>query len=209
MPFRCRPVGHYAKNSEVLIGSAIARRGFDRNSRGRLPSTAAVRQKVSSVMAYIMIAAAVWEARSHFGSPLFTIAGATLLLVFVGIHNACDTVTIMFFLVATRSRKPRCGKGINNDNYTPRIKTSRQGTSRLVYRNGLQVMVGESGWRKIQKWRSPTGSNSPRTRVSPFQVQRTQSAFRRHNDSKEDFTDLSSKQRANFTHCLAFQFAPS
>lgn len=56
-------------------------------------------------MAYIMIAAAVWEARSHFGSPLFTVAGATLLLLFVGIHNACDTVTYHVFL--SRNTQPK------------------------------------------------------------------------------------------------------
>ncbi len=54
--------------------------------------------------AYITLAASAWAARSHFRESLFGVGGASLLLLFVGIHNAWDAVT---YHVYSRSKNDR------------------------------------------------------------------------------------------------------
>src|SRR5262249_52132121 len=48
-------------------------------------------------IAYGMLAAAAYVARARFNQALFGIATVTLLLLFIGIHNAWDTVTYLVF----------------------------------------------------------------------------------------------------------------
>jgi hypothetical protein len=43
--------------------------------------------------AYAMLAGSAYVARSHARPALFVVGAATLLLLFVGIHNAWDVVT--------------------------------------------------------------------------------------------------------------------
>ena len=47
--------------------------------------------------AYAILAGSAYEAQSHERPALFLVAGATLLLLFVGIHNAWDAVTYHIF----------------------------------------------------------------------------------------------------------------
>jgi hypothetical protein len=49
-------------------------------------------------VAYIMLSVAAFSARSHVRESLFVIAGAALLLLFCGIHNAWDAVTYNVFV---------------------------------------------------------------------------------------------------------------
>jgi hypothetical protein len=51
--------------------------------------------------AYSMLAVSAFAARSHVREALFGVGAAALLLLFVGIHNAWDGVTYLFFV-----RKP-------------------------------------------------------------------------------------------------------
>jgi hypothetical protein len=53
--------------------------------------------------AYVVLAGAAFAARSNERTALFTVGTAALLLLFVGIHNAWDTVT---HLVFTHMQKP-------------------------------------------------------------------------------------------------------
>jgi hypothetical protein len=55
-------------------------------------------------VAYTALLAATPFLRHHPTESLFVVAGASLLLVFVGIHNSWDTVT---FLALQGARKPR------------------------------------------------------------------------------------------------------
>jgi hypothetical protein len=52
--------------------------------------------------AYATLAGAAFAAGSHAGAALFAIAGAALLLLFVGIHNAWDAVTYHVFIAKRR-----------------------------------------------------------------------------------------------------------
>jgi hypothetical protein len=52
--------------------------------------------------AYIVLAISAYEAHSHARSALFLVSTAALLLLFIGIHNAWDTVTYHVFV---RSRQ--------------------------------------------------------------------------------------------------------
>jgi hypothetical protein len=52
-------------------------------------------------VAYIALLAGGWELESNSTTSLFIVAGAVMLLLFIGIHNAWDTVT---FLVLTRPK---------------------------------------------------------------------------------------------------------
>ena len=53
---------------------------------------------VLPVMAYGILAAAAYAIPSHTGKALFGVASAALLLLFIGIHNAWDTVTYLVFV---------------------------------------------------------------------------------------------------------------
>jgi hypothetical protein len=48
--------------------------------------------------AYAMLAGSAFAARSHARTALFIVGAAALLLLFVGIHNAWDTVTHLVFV---------------------------------------------------------------------------------------------------------------
>jgi len=48
--------------------------------------------------AYLMLAASAFMVHSHTRASLFTVAAASLLLLFVGIHNAWDAVTYHVFV---------------------------------------------------------------------------------------------------------------
>ena len=54
-------------------------------------------------VAYGVLAASGYGARSYAEQALFGVAASTLLLLFIGIHNAWDNVT---YLVVTRGRQP-------------------------------------------------------------------------------------------------------
>jgi hypothetical protein len=51
---------------------------------------------------YAVLAVAGYAARTHERDALFGIAAASLLLLFVGIHNAWDAVTYHIFVVRGR-----------------------------------------------------------------------------------------------------------
>jgi hypothetical protein len=53
---------------------------------------------------YAMLAGSACFARSHTSAALFVVGGATLLLLFIGIHNAWDTIIYHVF-----TRKPSDG----------------------------------------------------------------------------------------------------
>src|SRR5689334_22652548 len=55
------------------------------------------------LFAYAATLTAALELQTHETTSLFVVAAAVLLLLFIGIHNAWDTVT---FLVVQRSRSP-------------------------------------------------------------------------------------------------------
>jgi len=57
------------------------------------------------VVAYGSITGGALTLVTHTGGALFAVAAATLLLVFIGIHNAWDTVTWL----TTRNREPDAG----------------------------------------------------------------------------------------------------
>jgi hypothetical protein len=50
------------------------------------------------IVGYTMLASSAYTAISHLRSALFIAAGAALLLLFIGIHNAWDTVTHLVFV---------------------------------------------------------------------------------------------------------------
>jgi hypothetical protein len=54
--------------------------------------------------AYATLAASAYATRSNIRGPLFSVAGAALLLLFSGIHNAWDAVTYHVFVVKRRKR---------------------------------------------------------------------------------------------------------
>ena len=55
--------------------------------------------------AYTMLAVSAFAAYSHARPALFIVATAALLLLFIGIHNAWDTVTHLVFVQKRRSDK--------------------------------------------------------------------------------------------------------
>jgi hypothetical protein len=50
------------------------------------------------IAAYTVLVWATYAARTHLDSALFGVAGAALLLLFIGIHNAWDAVTYLVFV---------------------------------------------------------------------------------------------------------------
>jgi hypothetical protein len=48
--------------------------------------------------AYAMLAASACVARAHMHDAMFGVAGAVLMLLFIGIHNAWDAVTYHVFV---------------------------------------------------------------------------------------------------------------
>ncbi|MFL6255122.1 MAG: hypothetical protein ACJ74T_08855 [Pyrinomonadaceae bacterium] len=52
--------------------------------------------------AYVMLAVSAFAARSSTRPALFVVGAASLLLLFVGIHNAWDTVTHLVFVMSRR-----------------------------------------------------------------------------------------------------------
>lgn len=57
------------------------------------------------LVAYIMLAAAAFTARPHIRESLFVIAGAALLLLYCGIHNAWDAITYNIFVQRRRHQE--------------------------------------------------------------------------------------------------------
>ena len=58
------------------------------------------------IAAYAMLAGSAYAAHSHAQPTLFIVGAAALLLLFIGIHNAWDTVTYHVFV-----KKRNSGKG--------------------------------------------------------------------------------------------------
>jgi hypothetical protein len=54
------------------------------------------------LVAYVVLATSAYAARSHAGGALFGVAAAVLLLLFIGIHNAWDSVTYHVFVQRQR-----------------------------------------------------------------------------------------------------------
>jgi hypothetical protein len=48
--------------------------------------------------AYVTLAVSAFATRSHLHETLFGVGAAALLLLFIGIHNACDAVTYHVFV---------------------------------------------------------------------------------------------------------------
>jgi hypothetical protein len=61
---------------------------------------------VLPLVAYAILTASAYAARSHADGALFGVGASALLLLFIGIHNAWDTVTYQVFL-AKKADKPR------------------------------------------------------------------------------------------------------
>jgi hypothetical protein len=55
--------------------------------------------------AYAMLAASAWVAYSHARPALFVLGAAVLLLLYIGIHNAWDTVTYHIFVMKKESKE--------------------------------------------------------------------------------------------------------
>ena len=53
---------------------------------------------VLPLIAYVVLGASAFAARSHPEEALFTVAGVTLLLLFIGIHNSWDTIAYNVFV---------------------------------------------------------------------------------------------------------------
>ena len=58
------------------------------------------------LMAYVMLVASASVAYSHERPALFTLGAAALLLLFIGIHNAWDTVMWHVFVKKRDQRQP-------------------------------------------------------------------------------------------------------
>jgi hypothetical protein len=56
--------------------------------------------------AYATLAGAAFTALSHARTALFLVGAASLLLLFVGIHNAWDTVTHLVFVEKQKQQQP-------------------------------------------------------------------------------------------------------
>jgi hypothetical protein len=59
---------------------------------------------VLPLAAYATLALSAFSASSHAGEALFGVAGATLLLLFIGIHNAWDAVAYHVFVSMRNSK---------------------------------------------------------------------------------------------------------
>ena len=57
--------------------------------------------------AYAMLAVSAFAARSHARPALFLVGAAALLLLFIGIHNAWDTVTHLVFVHSRQQREDK------------------------------------------------------------------------------------------------------
>jgi nucleoside recognition membrane protein YjiH len=57
--------------------------------------------------AYVVLTASAYAARSHASGALFGVGAAVLLLLFIGIHNAWDSVTYQLFV---RRAKHKAGQ---------------------------------------------------------------------------------------------------
>jgi hypothetical protein len=55
------------------------------------------------LVAYAMLAASPWVARSHPRVALFAVGAAALLLLYTGIHNAWDTVMYHVFVIRRKA----------------------------------------------------------------------------------------------------------
>lgn len=72
------------------------------------------------LVAYAVLGISAWRARSDLNESLWAAAVAALLLLFIGIHNAWDSVTYHIFVVEKHPDKPGqdgriCDKPENND----------------------------------------------------------------------------------------------
>jgi hypothetical protein len=70
------------------------------------------------VLAYGSVAVAAFLLRAQTELALFVVGGATLLLVFIGIHNAWDTVTFMTidrFLKVRKEQELKGKKGVEGE----------------------------------------------------------------------------------------------
>ncbi|HEY3930092.1 MAG TPA: hypothetical protein VGL89_17100 [Candidatus Koribacter sp.] len=59
------------------------------------------------LLAYLTVAVSAVEFRSFMQGAFFAVAGAAMLLMFVGIHNAWDAATYHVFVVNRRKQKER------------------------------------------------------------------------------------------------------
>jgi len=66
------------------------------------------------LVAYLMMATAAGLAHFHERCALFSVGGASLLLLFVGIHNAWDLVTHMVFHARQQQQKKSDGEEKND-----------------------------------------------------------------------------------------------
>jgi hypothetical protein len=57
---------------------------------------------VLPLAAYAVLLVAAFAARAHVEEALFAVAGATLLLLFIGIHNSWDAISYHVFVVRRR-----------------------------------------------------------------------------------------------------------
>lgn len=57
------------------------------------------------LVAYAILAGSAFAARSHARTALFLVGAAALLLLFIGIHNAWDTVTHLVFVEKQRKQE--------------------------------------------------------------------------------------------------------
>jgi len=57
-------------------------------------------------LAYAILAASAYATRSHARGAMFAVAGAALLLLFIGIHNAWDAVTYHVYVRNSRRGEP-------------------------------------------------------------------------------------------------------
>lgn len=59
---------------------------------------------VLPLAAYATLALSAFSASSHAGEALFGVGGATLLLLFIGIHNAWDAVAYYVFVSMRKAK---------------------------------------------------------------------------------------------------------
>lgn len=72
---------------------------------------------VLPLVAYAILVLSPFAARSNIRKSLFAVGAAALLLLFIGIHNAWDSVTYHVFV--TRRKKPERGPDETSENEVP------------------------------------------------------------------------------------------
>ena len=62
-------------------------------------------------VAYGVLAGSAWAAISYASAALFGVAASSLLLLYIGIHNAWDAVTYHVFVIRKRQQQKKESKG--------------------------------------------------------------------------------------------------